>query len=268
MPGLPIFCVDVFTSSPFGGNPAGVVILDSVQPALWMQKVAAELNLSDTAFLVRKEAGNYDLRWFTPAIEIDLCGHATLAAAFILWEEGLEEKEEILFHTRSGPLIANRVNGGASVGFPVTEASPTQAPEGLMSSLGLPDDHQFFDGGVYGLVEIESEEAVLAIKPDFAALKKVALVGVIVTAKGASPDVDFVSRFFAPAAGIDEDPVTGSAHTRLAPYWAKRLGRKTFSAKQVSSRGGELTVRLMDGGRVEIQGKAALVWKGSLSARS
>ncbi|MDH4183978.1 MAG: PhzF family phenazine biosynthesis protein [Nitrospinota bacterium] len=261
---FPLFCVDAFTSRPFSGNPAAVVILDQEAPEEWMQVVAAEMNLSETTYAVKNGPGDYGLRWFTPTREVDLCGHATLAAAFVLWEENLETAEKITFHTKSGPLTAIRTGGKISLDFPMIDLAPAPAPAGLLAALGLPKDLPV-QKGLYMLVELDSEDAVRAVAPDFASLKKVDALGVIVTAKGSDAGADFVSRMFAPAAGIDEDPVTGSAHCQLAPYWAGRLGKKSFFAKQVSRRGGQLHVRLSGEGRVTLQGMAALAWKGAIA---
>jgi len=263
---VPIFCVDAFTNHPFSGNPAAVAILDEDAPEEWMRNVAAEMNLSETAFVAKQSKGEYGLRWLTPTIEVNLCGHATLAAAFVLWEEELEPGDTITFHTKSGALIAKRVGEYIALDFPTIEVAPAPTPDGMMEALGLPADLPVHLGERYYLIEVESEAALLAMAPDFAKLKKVDAFGVIVTAPGADAEVDFVSRFFAPAAGIDEDPVTGSSHCRLAPYWAARLGKQSFSAKQISRRGGELKVRLLGEGRVELQGQATLVWKGAITA--
>ena len=262
---ITIFCVDAFTNQPFRGNPAAVVILDKEAPEGWMQNVAAEMNLAETAFVVQQSPGQYGLRWFTPTMEVDLCGHATLASAFALWGEGLETAETITFHTRSGALVAKRAGDAIALDFPAVEVAPVSAPTGLMEALGLSAEPTAHLGGRYHLIELENEDAVRALAPDFYRLKKVAVFGVIATAPGADAAVDFVSRFFAPAAGIDEDPVTGSAHCQLATYWARRLGKRSFSARQVSRRGGELHVRLTEDGRVILQGMAALVWKGAIT---
>ncbi|MDH5508857.1 MAG: PhzF family phenazine biosynthesis protein [Nitrospinota bacterium] len=267
---IPLFCVDAFTSLPFKGNPAAVAILDNEAPEEWMQNVAAEMNLAETAFVVKQKVGEYGLRWFTPATEVDLCGHATLAAAYVLWEEELERSKTITFHTKSGALIAKQdgeaiMDRTIAIDLPVVEVAPALAPAGLMAAMGLPTDLPVYLGERYCLIELESEAAVLAVAPDFSQLKKVSAFGVIVTAEGSEPEVDFVSRFFAPAVGVDEDPVTGSAHCRLAPYWSRKLKKENLSAKQISRRGGELNVRLPGDGRVILQGRAALVWRGAIN---
>ena len=263
MKAIPIFTVDAFTDIPYSGNPNGVCILDKIMPDKWMQNVAEELKLSDTAFLLKKGHAEYDLRWFTPELEVDLCGSATLASAHILWELGIIEKDEsIVFNTKSGILSAESVVDGIILDFPIVETPAIKPPDGLLKALNLDEGLPAFDGNSYTLVEIDSAEKLLAVAPDFGALKKVDTLGVIVTAKG-SGDVDFVSRFFAPAAGFDEDPVTGSAHTRLANYWSRKLGKTKMRAKQLSRRGGSLMVEVF-GDRVKITGKAVTVIKGEL----
>ncbi len=259
---LEIFQVDAFTDQPFTGNPAAVCILNEVRDASWMQKVAREMNLPETAFLSRQEDG-FDLRWFTPSVEVDLCGHATLASAHILWETGqLDRQAKARFHTRSGLLTAEFNQGEVELDFPATPDEEVNAPDGLYKSLGVVPVH--VGKSVYDyLVEVDSEKTVRDLRPDLGLLKKLDARGTIVTARANGPDIDFVSRFFAPGAGIDEDPVTGSAHCCLGPYWGNRLGKKEFVAFQASERGGTLRVRL-SGDRVILGGRAVTVLRGLL----
>lgn len=259
--------VDAFTAKPFGGNPAAVCILPASAEPDWMQSVAREMNLSETAFLVKQEDG-YNLRWFTPAIEVDLCGHATLASAHVLWEEGhLAADETARFHTRSGLLLATRDGDWINLDFPAAPPQETDAPAGLLESLGLasavwvglgraPRDY---------LIEVADEATLRALAPNFTDLARVPARGVIVTSRSATPDYDFVSRFFGPAAGVNEDPVTGSAHSALTPYWAAKLGKMELRAYQASARGGDLRVRLA-GERVIIGGQAVTTLRGDLLA--
>lgn len=259
---MPIYQVDAFNSEPFHGNPAGVCLLSQPQSDEWMQNVAREMNLSETAFLL-PEGDAYRLRWFTPAVEVDLCGHATLASAHVLWESGKASKDqELRFNTRSGLLTARRVGGWIELNFPVTPVEPTPAPAGLEEMLGC--KFTFCGKSIFDyLVEVENEATVRNLKPDFIRLKELPARGIIVTSQATTPGYDFVSRFFAPPAGIDEDPVTGSAHCALAPYWSKKLAKTNFNACQVSARTGILRVQL-DGERVRIQGQAVTVIKGLL----
>jgi len=264
---IPIYQVDAFSPKPFGGNPAGVCILEAARDENWMQAVAAEMNLSETAFLVRRSDGSFDLRWFTPAVEVSLCGHATLGSAHVLWETGiLEASEQAQFHTKSGLLTADRLDGGRiQLDFPKIDVVDIDAPAGLLESLGLPAARYVGRPRTDYLVEVESEEIVRTLTPDIAGLKDHEVRGVIVTARSAGPDFDFVSRFFAPGAGIDEDPVTGSAHCALAPYWARVLGKTKMVGYQASERGGVVHVRL-DGDRVKLAGHARTVLRGELDA--
>jgi PhzF family phenazine biosynthesis protein len=258
-----IYTVDAFTDRPFGGNPAGVCPLESPADAAWMQNVAAEMNLAETAFL-HPEADGWRLRWFTPTgVEMDLCGHATLATAHVLWETGaLAPESTARFQSRSGLLTATRRGEWIELDLPSLPAKPIEPPADLLESLGVAavrvarsrDDL---------LVEVVDEAAVRACRPDFARLRRVKTRGVIVTAASAAPEFDFVSRFFAPAVGIDEDPVTGSAHCVLAPWWAAALGKRTFMAWQASPRGGLLRLEL-DGERVRLAGRAVTVLRGEL----
>jgi predicted PhzF superfamily epimerase YddE/YHI9 len=259
---LTIYQVDAFSSRPFAGNPAAVCILPGGREATWMLAVAREMNLSETAFLVRQDDG-YHLRWFTPATEVDLCGHATLASAHILWEAGyLKAEEPAHFYTRSGNLTAERQGDWIELDFPATPAGPAPPPPGLLEALGSPvcfSGKTRFDY----LLELDSESAVRNLQPDFKMLERVAVRGIIVTSRSDSPEFDFVSRFFAPQSGVNEDPVTGSAHCSLGPYWGEKLGKQEMVAYQVSARGGIVKVRLA-GARVKLAGQAVTVLRGEL----
>jgi PhzF family phenazine biosynthesis protein len=260
----PIYQVDSFTSKPFQGNPAGVCILDASQPDAWMQNVALEMNLSETAFLLKDRDG-YRLRWFTPRVEVDLCGHATLASAHILWETGRETTDtELRFQTRSGLLTAKYNEGWIELNFPKATLVDANPPDGMLTALDVDALYVGHDGTDY-LVELENEKILRSLQPDFNRLERVSSRGVIVTARSDSPEYDFVSRFFGPQVGIPEDPVTGSAHCVLAPYWAAKLGKESFSAYQASARGGELRVRI-EGDRVAICGQAVTIIAGTLMA--
>jgi PhzF family phenazine biosynthesis protein len=261
--GQTIYQVDAFTDRPFAGNPAGVCILPDYAAVDWMQSVAREMNLSETAFLVRRPDGEFDLRWFTPAAEVELCGHATLASAHVLWEAGVVRPgEQARFHTLSGVLTAVRSGEWIELDFPATPAAPVEPPAGLAEALhAIP---RWVGMSVFDyLVEVESDAAVRSLQPDITALGKLSSRGVIVTAASGSPQYDFVSRFFAPAVGVPEDPVTGSAHCCLAPYWAERLGKTEMVAYQSSARGGVVRVRLA-GDRVRLGGQAVTVLVGEL----
>lgn len=258
-----IYQIDAFTNVPFSGNPAAVCLLKEQRDSDWMQSVAAEMNLSETAF-VRPLADGYELRWFTPATEVNLCGHATLATAHLLWETGmLAGDAEAMFHTRSGLLTARRCEEGIEMDFPADPTNPLELDEPLDEIVGKPviAAHSAREDW---LVVLDSEAEVLECKPDLARIATLPLRGLIVTARGTYPN-DFVSRFFAPAAGINEDPVTGSAHCALASYWNRRLNKTRMNAWQASSRGGNLVVELK-GDRVNITGQAVTVLKGELFA--
>jgi PhzF family phenazine biosynthesis protein len=260
--GLRMVQVDAFTDEPFRGNPAAVCVLPEPQGDDWMQSVAREMNLSETAFLLQQPDG-FSLRWFTPAVEVALCGHATLASAHALWEEGhLKRQEQARFHTQSGLLTADRRDGWIEINLPVKIDQPAAAPEGLAEALGLTPKYVGRNQFDY-LVEAESEDVLRNIQPDFIALRKVRARGIMVTCRAISPEFDFVSRYFAPGSGIDEDPVTGSAHCCLGPFWAKRLGKSQLVAYQASARGGTVRVRV-EGGRVYLGGKAVTVMRGEL----
>ncbi len=260
--GQKITQVDAFTSAPFAGNPAGVCVLPGPGRAEWMQRVAREMNLAETAFLHRREDG-FSLRWFTPTVEVDLCGHATLASAHVLWEEGyLRPEAQARFYTRSGLLTADRRGEWIEMDFPATPARPAEAPTELTRALGV--EPVFVGQSQFDyLVEVDSEETLRGLKPDMGLLERVPVRGVIVTCRGASGEFDFVSRFFAPQSGVPEDPVTGSAHCTLAPFWGERLGKTEMRAYQASARGGVLRVRVQ-GERVGIGGQAVTVLRGEL----
>ena len=259
---LTITQVDAFASRAFAGNPAAICLLPAPRDAAWMQNVAREMNLSETAFLVRRDDG-FDLRWFTPGMEVDLCGHATLASAHVLWESGvLAETDAARFHTRSGLLTAQKRGAWIEMVFPATPDVAAEPPAGFAEALGARP--VYFGRSRFDVIaELASEHEVRALAPDFAGLGKLPVRGVIATARSSSPERDFVSRFFAPAAGVLEDPVTGSAHCCLTPYWSKKLGKRELIAHQISARGGELRLRL-DGERVVVAGQAITVLRGDL----
>lgn len=261
---LRMYQVDAFTSEPFRGNPAAVCPLEAWLPDPVMQNIALENNLSETAFFVR-DGRAYSLRWFTPTVEVDLCGHATLASAYVLFNIIEEPNSPIEFHTRSGPLFVARHGDLLELNFPAKPPRPCDPPPGLIDALGAaPADVLHAPGGAgHGnyLVVYESERAVRGLTPDLGALRRVKENGIIATAPGDS--VDFVSRYFAPAYGVDEDPVTGSAHCTLTPYWAARLTKNDLRAKQVSKRGGDLRCRLA-ADRVHIAGTAVLYLTGEI----
>jgi len=258
-----IFQIDSFTHKPFTGNPAAVCLLESSRNENWMQQLAKEMNLSETAFLFRRAEG-FELRWFTPTCEVDLCGHATLAGAFALWEAGvLKPVQEARFYTKSGLLTARKKADHIELDFPAEPVKPSDAPEGLAEALGIQWKYIARNRFDY-LLEVDSEEIVRSAKPDFATLKEIVQQGVIITSVCSSADYDFISRYFAPAEGINEDPVTGSAHCALGPYWGKKLSTNILTAFQASERGGVVGVRL-DENRVHLIGRAVLVFRGKLS---
>jgi len=260
-----IIQVDAFTNRPFAGNPAAVCVLPAPAPEEWMRHVAREMNLSETAFLVPRDGG-FDLRWFTPAVEVDLCGHATVASAHVLWEDGhLPPGQQARFHTRSGLLLADRRGDWIELDFPAKLVAAAEAPAELLPALGV-TRAAFVGKNVFDyLVEVDSEATLRALAPDHSALRKVPVRGVIVTAPSANAEFDFVSRFFAPGSGVDEDPVTGSSHCALAPYWGERLGKTSMTAFQASARGGVVRVRLA-GDRVILGGQAVTVMTAELLA--
>jgi PhzF family phenazine biosynthesis protein len=258
---VPLYQVDAFTDHLFGGNPAAVCLLDEARDEAWMQAMAAEMNLSETAYLVPRPDG-YDLRWFTPTVEVDLCGHATLASSHVLWETGrLKPDQEARFFSKSGPLAARKQGDWIELDFPVYPPQACEIPAGLVDGLGVEPVWVGVSRGMY-VVELESEAVVRGLSPDFARLSAVD-GGIIATSRSAEPDFDFVSRFFIPAYGIDEDPVTGSAHCHSGPYWSGHLGKTEMLAKQVSRREGIIRVRLA-GDRTYLGGQAVTVFRGDL----
>ena len=257
-----IYQVDAFTQTPFSGNPAGVMVLDREESADWMGLLAREMNLSETAFLLL-QAGVYQLRWFTPSVEVELCGHATLASAHILYEEGFCRKTDpIIFDTASGELQARNLDGWIELDFPAFKWLPVDYTAQVNEILKQ-ETRMVFESGENLLVELESEKAVRALTPDINKMKELPFQGVIVTSVSDEPAVDFVSRYFAPQVGIDEDPVTGSAHCSLAPYWAAKLNKTDLFARQVSMRGGDLKLRTTPE-RVYIMGQAITIFKAEL----
>ncbi len=270
---MKIFQVDAFTSKPFKGNPAAVCVLPDNYKAdeQWMQNLAAEMNLSETAFVqanpeksgTKKWRGILSLRWFTPKTEVDLCGHATLATAHVLWQEGYLNKDQpALFDTRSGELNVHFQDGLMTMNFPADQITPCKEPVGLEMALGCPV-LDTFNAGQDLLVEVANEQIVRELKPSFQQLSLLPVRCIIITAKGEK--ADFVSRVFGPAVGIDEDPVTGSTHCSLTPFWSRRLGKSKMNALQLSARGGALSVELV-GDRVKIAGQAVTVFEGELSS--
>lgn len=261
---LPLYQVDAFTNRLFAGNPAAVCPLDTWLPDATMQAIAAENNLAETAFFVIKGDGDYDLRWFTPAIEVDLCGHATLASGFVVMTKLAPQNTTVRFHTKSGPLTVSRDGQQFALDLPSRPPLPAVMPDRIRAALGGNPKH-ILAAAKY-LAVYETAEEVAALTPDFATLKSIDKDGVVVTAPG--PDArlgacDFVSRYFAPHAGVDEDPVTGSAHCTLVPYWAQRLGMTALHARQISARGGELHCELK-GDRVSMAGDAVLYLEGRI----
>lgn len=256
------YVVDAFTDAPFRGNPAGVVLLEpDVAPCdEWLQQVAAEFRHSETAFVSERPDGALDLRWFTPAVEVDLCGHATLAAAHVL--HAVAGRTSTTFHTRSGTLHASVTGDGIALDFPAQRAVTAPAPPGLAVALGVEVPEVHSDGSDL-IVDLPSAEAVASLQPDLAALADVECRGVVVTAPAAVADHDFVSRFFGPRVGVPEDPVTGSAHCTLGPLWGARLGRASLVGVQLSPRGGRVGVDVR-GDRVTLRGRAVTVLAGEL----
>ncbi|OGX85069.1 isomerase [Hymenobacter glacialis] len=260
---IPYFHVDAFAQRPFAGNPAGVCPLPAWLPAAQMQQIAAENNLAETAFIVPRTGAEYDIRWFTPAVEIDLCGHATLASAHVLFTHLDFAGEQVVFHSQSGPLhVSREADGRLTLDFP---SRPPQEmathPTGLTDALHATPLRVLAARDL--LVTFNTEAEVLALKPDYARIAALEYVGVIATAPG-TDGVDFVSRFFAPRVGVPEDPVTGSAHSTLIPFWAEKLGKTELRARQISPRGGDLWCRLR-GDRVDISGYAVTYAKGEIS---
>jgi PhzF family phenazine biosynthesis protein len=260
---VPCFQIDAFAERPFSGNPAAVCLLDDEADSDWMQAVASEMNLSETAF-VRPVQDGYELRWFTPAFEVDLCGHATLASAHILWTEGhVPTNTPIRFHTRSGVLTCKQDGDLIELDFPATPPEQSEPPSGLLEALGISSSEFVGKSPFDKFVIVDSEVTVRSLQPDFGLLAQIPMRGVIVTAVAENPEFDFVSRFFAPTAGVNEDPVTGSAHCCLGPFWQDRLGKSEMMAYQASKRGGVVRVQVK-GDRVLLGGKAITVMKGEL----
>ncbi len=256
--------VDAFASRPFAGNPAAVCPLDRWLPAETMQAIAAENNLSETAFFVPKSDGEFDLRWFTPNVEVDLCGHATLASGAVLMQELEPSRRRVVFHTRSGPLAVERRGDRFAIDLPARPARPVAIPDGLGEALGARPSAALRARDI--LAVFDRAEHVRGLAPDLAAmthLEDTFAVCVTAPGTGSDGDVDFVSRFFAPAKGVPEDPVTGSSHATLVPFWAERLGKRELRARQVSARGGEIECTL-DGDRVSLRGHAVIVLMGEL----
>lgn len=257
-----IWTVDAFTDEPFAGNPAAVVVLNRFPEEKLLQNIAAEMNLSETAFLVQLDQNYFHIRWFTPHCEVNLCGHGTLAAAHILWEQKLlKEGSTLKLLSRSGELFVTQSPAGLTLNFPLQPTAPIDPIPNLAQALGVTPIamNKAYDDV---LVEIESEEEVRNLQPNISSLVQVDCRGVIVTAKAATKDFDFVSRFFAPRVGVNEDPVTGSAHCKLAHYWSEKLGKRHLKAFQASQRGGVLDLEIK-GQRVLITGKAVTVLKGT-----
>ena len=259
-----VIVVDAFTAEPFRGNPAAVCLLHQEAPESWMQAVAAEMNLSETAFVRRRAEGDFSIRWFTPTVEVPLCGHATLASAQVLWEEELASREQsITFHAQSGLLTARREADWICLDFPALPVEQCALPSGLSEALGCrPLSIHRNQSGAY-LVEVDSERTVRELQPDPRRLCHAGLGICIVTARSDADSYNFVSRFFGPGIGIDEDPVTGAAHCSLGPYWAERLGKTELVGHQVSRRGGIVRVR-MHGARVDVLGQALTAMRGEM----
>lgn len=255
-----IFKLDAFATKVFAGNPAAVMPMKSFPPDVTMQAIAAENNLSETAFLV-PEGGDYRLRWFTPKVEVPLCGHATLASAAVVVERLEPGRRRVVFHTASGPLEVIRTNGGYAMNLPVRPYEPVSPPVGLVEALRIMPSEIFVNSFNYMAV-LNSLQALRKLAPDMAAIVRLDRPGIIVTAPG-EDTYDFVSRYFAPAKGIPEDPVTGAAHCMLAPYWGKRLGKTVLRAYQASPRGGEMICHLK-GDRVEIEGACVFYLEGEV----
>ena len=259
----PLFQVDAFTDKPFKGNPAAVVLLEENADSGWMQNVAREMNLSETAFVYPK-SNSFGLRWFTPKTEVDLCGHATLASAHVLWESGQVPHDQVIkFSTLSGRLSARKTKKNIELDFPANALLPGDLSEEILIAIGGVPEFIGISAEKW-LLEFGSEKEIISLSPDFSALRQHTGRGLIVTSRSDKAGVDFVSRYFAPWIGIDEDPVTGSAHTILGPYWSKKLAKNYLTAHQVSERGGVLHLRV-SGDRVYIGGQAITIFKGELT---
>lgn len=263
-----LYQVDAFTSTPFAGNPAAVCVLSSPRDANWMQQVASEMNLSETAFVRPQPGSSYRLRWFTPTHEVDLCGHATLATAHVLWADGiLAPDAPAQFDTVSGRLSARRNGDWIRMDFPADQLAPIDPPSHLLEGLDGPQPVEVMHSARDHLVRLSGPETVRRLAPNLSALEALDDTrGVIVTAEAEAEEIDFVSRFFAPAVGVPEDPVTGSSHCALGPYWAAETGRTSLTGRQVSSRGGTVRVHLdaPDADRIALEGQATTVMRGRL----
>ncbi|HAX50304.1 MAG TPA: PhzF family phenazine biosynthesis protein [Ignavibacteria bacterium] len=262
---LPIFTVDAFTNEPFKGNPAAVCLLEEEIPTSLMQNIAFELNLAETAFVLKeKDSDTYSLRWMTPVSEVDLCGHATLASSHIMWQEGICKKDETInFNTRSGLLTCNYNQGKITLGLPAIPEKKIEYPPELIDAIGGVQPKYVGMTKWNYIIELNSESDIINLKPDFNVMLKLPGWGTIITAAADMPGYDFISRFFAPEKGIQEDPVTGSAHCALAPYWQSRLGKNTFKAYQASERGGTIDIKI-EGERVYLTGEGVTVIKGEI----
>lgn len=258
---LEIFQVDAFSAEPFGGNPAAVIALESWLPDDVLQRIAEENNLSETAYFVRN-GETFDLRWFTPAVEVELCGHATLASAYVLFEQLGEQAEVLRFNTRSGELRVSRgADGLLAMDFPAKQPLAVEAPAGLLKALGLSGASAVYQSDDY-VVMIDDASLLDPLQPDFVALSAFDVRGIAVTAPGRG--YDFVTRWFGPRVVVNEDPVTGSAHTSLAPLWAQRLGKSILTCEQGGARKGQLHCQVPGNGRVIISGRAALYLRGTV----
>ena len=263
MTSTPLFQVDAFTDRAFAGNPAGVALLDAPADEAWMLDVAAEMNLAETAFLVRTDRGRYGLRWFSPTVEIDLCGHATLASAHTLWTEGRDDSDVLAFDTKSGELRARRVEDGLiELDFPANTAADAELDQRVLDCLAVTPVRTATTANGWVLVEVATAAEVRAATPDLVALGECTEHAVVVTSRG-DGDADIVSRVFAPASGIPEDPVTGSAHCLLATWWWDRVAKRSIDAEQASARGGRVLV-VLDGDRVRLRGRAVTTVRGEL----
>ncbi|MBD1380297.1 PhzF family phenazine biosynthesis protein [Metabacillus arenae] len=259
---MKLYQIDAFTNQPFSGNPAGVCIFDEPKPSKWMQQIAMELNLSETAFLMHEKEG-YSLRWFTPVSEVDLCGHATLASAHVLWETGiLKESELAVFFTKSGKLTANKVDKWIHMNFPSEPEEKCDVQEELIKALGVSPLYVGRNRLDY-LVEIQSEDELKNLNPNWGIYEETGARGIIVTCQSTDPSYDFISRAFYPEVGVIEDPVTGSAHCCLAPYWGRKLNRKQLTGYQASKRGGVVKMD-WQGDRVILSGQAVTVMEMNL----
>jgi len=257
---LPIYQVDAFTKELFTGNPAAVVPLNEWLPDYTMQKIAQENNLAETAFFVWEE-DHYHIRWFTPAIEVPLCGHATVASAYVIYNFLKPELETIRLQSKSGELLVTKEDGLISLNFPANKPEPVEAPKQLLEAVPIKPNQVLFNKSYLAI--FDSEEIIRSMKPDIRALEELHEFGLIISAKG--DNYDFVSRFFVPGAGIDEDPVTGFAHTLFTPYWSEQLGKKKMKAYQASARGGEVFVENLENDRVKLSGNAVLYMKGEIN---